>query len=347
MRLVLASLCLCATLSAQSFVTVPGGYENAEANSCPRVAGLGHSGANQFILGASHLSGLVNRHLSRLSFRRDGGFPIPYPAGNARLTVRLDHAAFAPHEVARDFALNAPSPQTVFDGVVALPASGSVSTPLAWASPHVVEIPFATPFLYQGGPLAIEILGTNLEQAPFWWTVDGVEDDLRGSVVDEGFACGPRSGPNQVTASVAENSLVPGGNAEFLLFGSQGDPAFLLLGAGTFPVPLSLAVLGAPGCELRVDPFLALPAAVVDSGQAGLGGLARLLLPIPSQPAFHGGQLVAQWLELGPSVASSQTLRFTLAARLAALELVSLERHQDGSVEVHPRVAPVFGLSWF
>lgn len=347
MKPILAVLTLALPLGAQSTLFVPAGAESVEGPSNVAIAGLGHSGANQFILGASHLSGLVNRHLSRLSFRRDGGYPIPYPAGNARLTVRLAHAAFAPHEVARDFAVNAPSPQTVFDGVIALPASGSVSTPLAWASPHVVEIAFATPFLYQGGPLAIEILGTNLEPAPFWWTVDGVEDDLRGSVVDEGFACGPRSGPNQVTASVAENSLVPGGNAEFLLFGSQGDPAFLLLGANTFPVPLSLAPLGAPGCELRVDPFLALPAAVVDSGQSGLGGLARLLLPIPSQPAFHGGQLVAQWLELGTRVASSQTLRFTLAARLAALELVSLERHQDGSVEVHPRVAPVFGLSWF
>ncbi|MBI5850964.1 MAG: hypothetical protein HZB39_08040 [Planctomycetes bacterium] len=70
----------------------------------------------------------------------------------------------------------------------------------------------------------------------------------------------------------------------------------------------------------------------------------RVLIPLPAQPGLLGGELYAQWLEFGAQVAASQAMRFQIAPRMPNLDMTTLIRHADGTVEIRPRFAPVFGF---
>lgn len=72
--------------------------------------------------------------------------------------------------------------------------------------------------------------------------------------------------------------------------------------------------------------------------------MAWARLALPSQSTLLGGQLVAQWLELGNSIAVSQAMRLWFASRMPDLDLVTLQRFADGGVEIQPQRAPVFGF---
>jgi hypothetical protein len=337
---------LAAPLLSQSFEVVPQDRANLEGESRIAVPGMGSAGANQYLLGAGQLQSLVGRTITSLALRRDANWSESVSAGSSTVVVRMGHASVTPLGALADFSLNVASPTEVFRATVALPAAGPAPSPPSWSAPFAIELPFSTPFTYVGGTLGIEIEGSNVAPAEFWWAVDGVEDDLAGSVAYEGLGCGPRGFPNGFSGLVAETSLVLGSSADFVLYGQPNASAFLLLGASTFPNPIDLGALGAPGCELRVDFFAVLAKTVVDSGIQGVGGLARALVPLPAQTTLLGGQLYAQWLELGAVIASSQTMRFQIAPRLPVLDMTTLIRHADGSVEIRPRKAPVFGFRY-
>lgn len=344
MKPLVVTLLLCSPLFAQTWSTVPSGYLAAEGEARTGVPGLGPTGTRQYVIGASHLQGLLGREILALALRRDANWQEPSPAATATLVVRIGHAARAPSAVATDFAINLPQPIEVFRGSVAVRASNAGSSPPGWAAPELLEVPFNAPFVYAGGDLAIEIDGQAMTPAGSWWPVDAVEDLVAGTVTNEGQACGPRAGTMGVTATASQHGLVPGGTAVFDFDAQAGNLALLLVGVATHPDPIDLGVLGAPGCMLRVDFFAALPCPVVATGQPALGDMAWARIALPSQSTLLGGQLVAQWLEFGNPVAVSQAMRVRFAGRMPNLDLVTLQRFADLGVEIQPQRAPVFGF---
>ena len=344
MKCLAAVLSISSVLGAQAWATVPDGHLTTEAASRTRIPGLGHSGSKQIVIGAALLQHLLGRDISAISLRRDASWAAPFAGGTSDLVVRIGPAANSPRDVVPEFAANLPNGLELHSGVITVPASGAVTAPIAWASPFIVEVPFTSPYRYSGGPLAIEITGTNLNPSTYWWAVDAIEDDVGGSVTFEGHGCGPRGGPNGQTGGVAESSLVLGGTALFDFFGQAGANALLLIGASTHPTPINLAFLDAPGCELRVDFFAIVPRPVLPTGLPGFDDMAYARIPLPAQPALLNGQLVAQWLEFGAVVTSSQTMHFQIAGRMPNLDMVTLLRFSDGSVEIRPRQAPIIGF---
>jgi hypothetical protein len=346
MKALLLSLALVSATSAQDLAVIPLAQTNTEGESSATIPALGTDGHRQWLIGAGHLQDLIGHNLTALVFRRDSSWPIAFTGGTGTVVLRMGPATHPPLAASDDLVENLPNATEVFRGTVAIPASGAPTGMPTWTAPDVVELTFASPYAYTGGDLAIEALGSNLSSPGFWWVADGVEDPVEGTVLDIGVACGPSSGVNRITAGIGTDSIVLGGSAEFFLHGQPNASAFLLLGASTFPNPIDLGALGAPGCELRVDFFAVLAKTVVDSGIQGVGGLARALVPLPAQTTLLGGQLYAQWLELGAVIASSQTMRFQIAPRLPVLDMTTLIRHADGSVEIRPRKAPVFGFRY-
>jgi hypothetical protein len=136
-----------------------------------------------------------------------------------------------------------------------------------------------------------------------------------GAVVTVGTGC-PK--PDRTPVGIAWAGA-PARNATFTVRASAAPAAarlVLLLGQsertfGSVPLPLDLAVLGAPGCILRTD-VLASPAVTADGS-----GAAALSLPIPDNPTLRGQQLNCQWLAPVPGanalgVVVSAMLRATL-----------------------------------
>lgn len=78
--------------------------------------------------------------------------------------------------------------------------------------------------------------------------------------------------------------------------------AFCVLGAsstswGGVPLPLDLALFGAPGCDLLVSPGLIVPV------PTAADGTALMPLPLPADPSLTGLEFHTQWLALDPVTA--------------------------------------------
>jgi len=90
-------------------------------------------------------------------------------------------------------------------------------------------------------------------------------------------------------------------------------PAWPFLGGSDrswlgLPLPLDLASLGAPGCNLLVAPTLLQPTQVVDAL-----GAASLVIMVPTDPGIVGATVHAQWASIDPvALATSNGLHITL-----------------------------------
>lgn len=330
---------------AQGLHVAPPAYRLVDAPAQALAAGIGATERQQILIDQVHLAPLVGRELLGLSFRRNHA-PEPLAATTGQLEVRL---GIAPHGSGRaqpTFAQNLPAPTLVFRGIVQAPLSSDPTMrPVGWTSEDVVEITFSQGFVYGGGTLCIDIDGTGTTG---WWPVDAAEDPITGAVLREGTACGPRAAVLGETASVAAADLVVGRTTIFKLFGEPGHAAFLLLGLGTFGQPLDLALVGAPGCELRVDAFVALPTTLTPTAvEPELGAVANVQLHLPANPALMGASFIAQFAELGgASLATSNTLRCQIAPSASTTGTAMVWQQPGRPPVVHFRRVPIVGLRW-
>ena len=76
---------------------------------------------------------------------------------------------------------------------------------------------------------------------------------------------------------------------------------------GAIPLPVPLAFLGMPGCDLRTDPLMML-------FLGNQGGFCRLPLPVPGVPTLVGGSLYFQGLVYDPA-ANAMGLASTAGAQ--------------------------------
>ncbi|MBL8756729.1 MAG: hypothetical protein JNK15_25760 [Planctomycetes bacterium] len=339
--LVVFAVCA-ATACAQTFTVVPAAHAAADANSHLWLAGAVAPLRQQTLVGASHLQALVGRTLTALEVRRTAANEA-FVGGTATMAVTLSITSAAPLAASPTFAANVgPAPVTVFAGSVTLPASpAATSASVAWSPQNTVRIPFATPFVYPGGNLLVDLQGQPIAgmNAP-WWMADAVFEDVAGALVTVGTGCGAFGGAPQEWSQADVRTLVLGAQARFSAVGPLGGFGFAAFGSPTSPVPLAALGLpsASPSCALGVWPIDAMLVAPFAPIAASVSfGQAEVLVPIPNHPGLLGASLATQWFE--PSQpATSNTIQWTISPALPSLDLTLVEGHAAdaaGTVSVH------------
>ena len=310
------AIAMASSLTAQSHIVVPSSYGTTDGNSHNWLGGASHLQRQQTLIGANHLSAMVNKTISAIEFRRTAGNQT-FAGGTANMTVTISTSTSTTKDVSSTFANNIGSaPVQVFSGNVTLPTSPpTVGPTVNWTPNNVVLISFTTPFLYTGGRLCIDITGTPIAgQEANWWMADAVFEDIPGTVTDLGGGCGTYSD----RASIQDYSLMVGGYAHMTAFGSPLGLAIAAIGAPGTPLPLSALGFTPPGnCNLMLsslmilEPMLFIP----DSNPivAANGGRADFELKIPNIPGAQGLTLATQWFDWSET-ATTRALQWTITS---------------------------------
>jgi hypothetical protein len=339
---------LAAALSAQSpqFQVVPAAYTNSDAVSYEWIAGASRELRQQTLIGASHLSGMVGRELRALELRRTAVDEV-YQGGTAQLEVRLSISPRTPLDCSPKYLDNVgPQPVLVFQGQVTLPTSPAhPGSQVAWTPANVVRVPFQVPFVYLGGTLLVDILGTPIAgQTADWWMADAEFEDLKGTAVQVGAGCGIYGGAQREWSHVAPRTLLPGAHARFWAYGTPNGLALAVFGAeSAVPIPLASFGITTPGCNLHLQPGLILATNVTifepESHPllAAFGATAEARLKLPAAPWLFGFTLTTQWLDMA-QMASSNAIRWSVAHAIPSLDMALVEgapSESSGEVSVH------------
>jgi hypothetical protein len=340
-----AALFAATGLRAQNVLTVPGSATHADAPALLAAPGIGLDWRIQVLIRDTELTALVGRELTGLKLRRDSSISEALPQASGQILVHAGTAASQPESAARDFALNLPNPVERFRGTVAAPSSTVDPNGPSWAADQAISIDFQQPFVYQGGPLCIDI--EVLAAAGVWWPIDAIDDPAAGSHVSSGAACG-RLAPFVETAGVRDSGLVIGRTARFDFIGAPSAPAFLLLGFGLLGQPIDLGAVGAPGCQLLLAPVAAIPT-MLSSAVPLLdhSGRTNVDVQIPPDTGLFGAPLAAQFAELGAGgLTTSNALLCQIAAVPPLLPMVSVISRGGEVPDVVADGVPVLGLVW-
>ncbi|MCK5943480.1 MAG: hypothetical protein KAI24_15975 [Planctomycetes bacterium] len=318
---------------------VPAAYANTDAVRHLLIPGISGDGRLQTLVGPSHLGALLGRAITAIELRRTVADET-YPAASAHLTVTMSTSPRGPLQTSSAFAAHVgPDAVQVFDGVVQTPTSPPALGPqVAWTADNTVRIALQTPFVYTGGTLCIDVVGTSISGA-VWWLADADADVHETMATTLGAGCGTYGGANGEWSSA--HGFVAGGHTRFQAFGTPGGPA--LAAFGTFaatPLPLSLLGLPAPGCLLHLGSIDAVMPSVFEPlppELQGWGGEAVVELWVPDDPAMFGASLTAQWLDLA-QLATSNVTRGVVAASMPSLDMATIYGHPleaEGYAAVH------------
>ncbi len=328
--LAIVSLSIGLAAQAPQSAVVPAAYVTLDAPSRMEVPGLFQDLRQQILVGSSHLVALANRQITSLAFRRSASAEV-MPGGAATLSVSLSTLSKAAVECSPAFADNVgANAVTVFQGLVSVPASPAATGPsIAWSADNIVSIQFAQPFLYGGGTLAIDIVGTTVPgQIAAWWLADAAFDSATGTAVDLGPGCGPHAHALGQWSWASPHTLVPGSSAQLDAYGTVGNPVATAFGPAGTPFPLAPLGLGQPGCNsylVGVDMlFFGQFQPLGDPRLASAGGHAECIVAIPNVPWLFGAQLAAQWLDLA-ALHSSNAVLCTIAPAAPTLDMALVD----------------------
>ena len=289
--------------AAQGGVVVPSAGAGADATG-PGTSfpGTSDRSRQQILIGPSLLQSLgTAAQINAISVRRDGYDLSALDPGTALLTMRLSSRAVGVTGAGPVFAGNHGSDEAiVFHGAVSFPASPALSSrnDPDWSSVHSFTIPVATPFLYSGGTLCIDVEATPTQTTR--WPVDYHADLAAGTLIRIGSACGPIAAVSTKTLRASDWQLRAGATARLAMMGERDSLGLLMLGAQPISPGLDLGSVGAPGCTLHVMPILSIPARVTvrPRRSAQHPGIGAVDLQIPNEPQFVGGQFYAQWANM-------------------------------------------------
>lgn len=345
-RSVTTALLFCPALLAQGIHVAPRDYASADAPALAAIPGIGVSDRGQILIDGRLLTEIAGRDITGLAFRRDASDSTAFSGGSANMVVRIGPAQHSADQARASFVANLSAPTEVFRGVVSIPASPAPAAVPPWTTPYAVEIAFSQPYRYAGGPLCIDITGAVANE--FWWPVDAAEEPAQGSAASVGHACGRLANVHGETASIAERDLVVGETVICSLFGEPGASAFLLFGTDTLSSPVDLTFIGSPGCELRVNAFVAMPTVVsAPPLDPVFGGIAEQLLHLPHDAQLMGAEFVTQWCELPPTgLVTSNTLRTRVAGLRPSMGMSLVWSRGGGEPIVQFTRVPVVGLRW-
>ena len=314
---------LSAVASAPAYVSAPATQATTDAARHLWLAGAGDDMRQQVLVGASHLSAVVGRHLTAIELRRDAN-DAAYAAGAAHWTITLSSSPAATYDASDTFTSNVGVDAVqVFDGQVAFPASPAALGPtVAWSADNVVRVEFQTPFVYSGGRLCVDITGAAVPGAEsFDWLPDAHCEDPTGTALILGGGCGPFA----TQGYVDEYGLSVGCSATFTAGGTPNFFSFAMTGpALAAPVPLSLIGWGAPygGCAIHVDPMSVTPVFLPDLLAASMG-VGTWRLQVPNDGALQGLGFTTQWLDWATKT-TTQAISWTVGAAYT-LDMATLE----------------------
>ena len=344
----ITSLTLAAGLRAQAnFTVVPPQHALVDANHQTGVPGVVDQ-RTQILIGASQLASMAGQSIAAIELRRSAADET-FAGGAIDLTVNISVAPHTPLACSATFSQNiGANPTTVFSGLISVPTSpATTGSAVAWTPDNVVRIPVVPPYPYTGGTLCIDIVGHPVAgQEVQWWAADATFQQVPGTTTDLGGGCSSNPASLGNWSSIETNSLVTGGHARMMAFGSPYGLAIAAIGPQSAPIPLTTLGLNPPGaCAMRVFPLtILIPTLFIpdpDPAFATSGGLADIVVKIPNVPAAQGFTLTTQWLDWTQQ-ASSNAIEWTIAASVPSLDMASIEGHAldtEGNASVH--IAPV------
>lgn len=303
--------------TAQTDVVVPPGYEQTDAGTLTEVAGFNQRFRQQIVIRAAVLGLLSGRSITDLAFRRDGQHLGALGGGSADLVVVMSERSSDPSFVSPSFAANHGSNSVqVLAGRVAVPASPALShrNGASWTSPHAVTIPLATPWLYGGRHLCIELVGAPVAGAASrFWPVDAALHLSDAQVTPVGAACDSR-----LRLAASRSTLVPGGTVRFVSAAPAGSSGAVMLGMPPALPGIDLGFLNAPGCRLFVMPAVSVGVTHTRPVR-GTYGDSAMRVTLPAASTLLGGAIGAQLFNFGnqvtPSgIATSHALELRLAS---------------------------------
>lgn len=348
-----ATLLAAATAQTPLHQTIPAAYDTAEANSLLWVAGTGSPVHQQTLIGASHLTHLVGRELTALVLRR-AAFNGDFEPAAPQWTIHLSHTNVAPLQCRPQFAHNTgANAQQVFQGQVQVPQSpANTSNAIPWTTANTIRAEFQTPFVYTGGTLCLDLIGTPTQgQTSRWWVADAVWEDIPGSAQEIGAGCGAYGGPQSRWAFTDIYTLMPGARASFWALGAPNSFGVAVIGAGSnSPIPLAAFGLPAPGCDIHLNPAFVLMTTLAffeaDPNSFFPEGKAHVQVQLPAAPWVFGMTLATQWFDF-VQPASSNALQWTVAGQLPTLDLAHVDgvpNFPEGNVTLH--LAPVYRFEY-
>ncbi len=265
----------------------------------------------QQVIDAVLLQGMVGQTITAIEFRRNAE-NTALAGGTLGLTVTLSITPTGPLTTSETFAQNVgPNPVQVWNGPLTLPASPANVTP-TWMPADVLRIPFQSPFLYSGGNLCLDVVGSPIGTPAGWWPADAAAEPITATTTDRGGGCGPYGFVPGHWSFADVRTLLPGTTASFSAIGPSNSFAVVAFGVEDLTGwPLGLVLPQAPpSCtvhlalpiEIAVVPFLPNPPT---------NPRAEYRLPIPNSPNMPGVSLTTQWVEWTHQ-ASSNAITWTI-----------------------------------
>lgn len=289
-----------AALAAQSLVVVPNGYEHLEGTSAARTPLGWTSSRIQYLVDGSQLCSQV-AVIQSLRLRLDGGnFNVDAPVAKSfQATLDVYEVSVTPATMTATFASNVvgATPTNVFNGTLVVPAAARV---LPYPNPWTVDLVLTQPFVYtrSNGNLLLDLTLTGGSGDN--WPADGFflhGTEARGETtkIQEDVACASPVGSLSLDVPAVAGNGVVGGTLQVAhtvtpVGGAAVDFVYHVVSldnqqSGGVPLPVSLAVLGAPACLLNVDPQIGV---LVPTAAGGV------TWPLPGGPAALGAALFTQ-----------------------------------------------------
>jgi hypothetical protein len=302
---VLAALASSTVLCAQSKLVSPTGLTNAYGGTDNAIP------FGPYVLFGNTLGEIMvqqideelvgtPRVLQAMAFRHQ--FDVAHIAKAYTATVRLGDAASGAAGISTTFANNfkvGGSSATVFSGTIRFPAQVAHSYA---PSPFDAPVPFTTPFVHTGvDPLIWEVLiWSTTPVAPTIYHERGPGTTHFAGRIGAGCSAGGAAltATGYVSATTITNTLVNG---------PPSAPAVLMFGStsalwNALPLPVNLAFLGSPSCDVHID------ALVFRSTTTTPSGTATLPITYARTPGISGQRFRAQWVVVGSSIVTSNGL---------------------------------------
>ena len=142
-----------------------------------------------------------------------------------------------------------------------------------------------------------DVATTNAGRVEIWSLIPAAGVSIDGQACTGTSGMAPAIGitglPVHGTTVIVNLSRVPVAGSALLLYGPP------LNAWNGIPLPLDLAVLGLPGCQLSIPVLDFVPAAVTPRPGPAVGG-SGVTIPIPMDPALVGASVAFQWYAPDP-----------------------------------------------
>lgn len=217
-----------------------------------------------------------------IEIRRPIGLGNANPAITTRANLVMSVSSAAWTASTTNFAMNhGASPKTLISGSISLPAATNQAT---WPAPWQPKFPFSAPFVYTGltgGSLVIDMTQVQATGQTSWY-VEYTTPDVGGRATNGSTPsqCKFSNAKYNSGLSYTTSGLNPNGGNWYVQYnnllpnvvGVVALSAHGMDNRGTWPLPIDLTGLGAPGCNWYVGLEIGFLGAIV----ANANGSARL-----------------------------------------------------------------------